>query len=235
MIKQMSLRRTYLPAAFLCLLTAELTAIPYTWSSKAGEASFSLDVPDGWRTWESVKRNGAIVQFRRGHARIEIRSMAAKDGFSVKQILNQKSARLSGEYAVVKYLGERPPNHASELQFSSWEISAKGTTYIDETAVVLSPEGPVVVSCMVRADEKEKFRTHCENAFYSLSLTGEGETKQVKADVTKQLQKIYFVHIPGNLPVVSPESLMLPQPAQTKPTPSIQYDENYILPDDKNR
>ncbi|HNE18609.1 MAG TPA: hypothetical protein PKM44_01395 [Turneriella sp.] len=221
--------------ALLCL-TAGLSAVSYEWGARSGESGFRLDVPEGWRTWESAKRNGVIVQFRRGSSRIEVRSMAAKDSFSTQQILNQKAARLSAEYPLVRYIGERPSRYSAELTLTSWEIRVKGKTFIEESAVYLAPEGPVVVSCMVRQDELEKYRTHCENAFYSLALGGAQPEKQVaKSDLTQNLQRLYLLHLPGNLQPVPPETLLTAPPPQTKPKPTIQYDENYILPAEENR
>jgi hypothetical protein len=235
MMKKMSLRPISSLAAILCL-TAGLSALSYEWGSRAGESGFRLDIPEGWRTWESVKRNGVIVQFRRKSSRIEVRSMAAKDSFSTQQILNQKAARLSAEYPFVRYIGERPSRYAAELTLTSWEIRFKGKTFVEESAVYLAPEGPVVVSCMVPQDELEKYRTHCENAFYSLTLGGAQPEKQVaKSDLTQNLQGLNLLHMPGNLQPVPPETLLsAPQP-QTKPKPTIQYDENYILPAEENR
>lgn len=228
----MFFRQASILTALLCL-PAGLGAVGYEWSSRSGESSFRLDVPEGWRTWESVKRNGVIVQFRRGAARIEVRSVAAKDSFSIKQILNQKAARLSAEYPLVRYMGERPSRYSAELTLTSWEIRVKGRVFIEESAVYLAPEGPVVVSCMVRQDELEKYRTHCENAYYSLNL-GSGQTKKTveKSDLVKNLQKLYLLHVPGNLQPLPPEAL-LSEPPETKT--KIQYDENYILPAEENR
>ncbi len=234
-IEKMALRPFYILAGLLCL-TAGIGAVSYEWTARSGESGFRLDVPEGWRTWESVKRNGVIVQFRRGNSRIEVRSIAAKDSFSIQQILNQKAARLSAEYPLVRYIGERPSRHAAELTLTSWEIRLKGMTFIEESAVYLAPEGPVVVSCMVRQDELEKYRTHCENAFYSLTLGGSQPEKSVaKADLMQNLQKLYLLHMPGNLQPVPPEMLLTAPPPQTIPKPTIQYDENYILPAEENR
>ncbi|GAB4439522.1 MAG: hypothetical protein OHK0011_22120 [Turneriella sp.] len=222
-------------AALLCL-TAGLSALSYEWRAHAGESGFRVDIAEGWRTWESAKRNGVIVQFRRGSARIEVRSMATKDSFSVQQILNQKAARLSAEYPLVRYIGERPSRYSAELTLTSWEIQFKGRTYVEESAVYLAPEGPVVVSCMVREDELEKYRTHCENAFYSLTLAGGQPEKQTaKSDLTQNLQKLYLLHVPGNLQPVPPESLLSSPAPETKVKPTVQYDENYILPAEENR
>jgi hypothetical protein len=235
MMKKMPLRPISSLAAVLCL-NAGLSALSYEWSSRAGEPGFQLDIPEGWRTWESVKRNGVIVQFRRKSSRIEVRSMAAKASFSTKQILNQKAARLSAEYPFVRYIGERPSRYPAELTLASWEIKSKGRTYIEESAVFLAPEGPVVISCMVPLDEWEKYRTHCENAFYSLTLGGAQPEKQVaKSDLTQNLQGLNLLHMPGNLQVVPPETLLSAPASQAKPKPTIQYDENYILPAEENR
>ncbi len=162
--------------------------------------------------------------------------MAAKDSFSVQQILNQKAARLSAEYPLVRYIGERPSRYSAELTLTSWEIRVKGRVFVEESAVYLAPEGPVVVSCMVRQDELEKYRTHCENAFYSLSLGGVKPEKQIaKSDLTQNLQKLYLLHVPGNLQPLPPEALLSAPPQQATPKPTIQYDENYILPAEENR
>lgn len=231
----MSLRPVSLLFALLCLATG-LDAVTYEWSSRAGESGFRIDVPEGWRIWESAKRNGVIVQFRRGQARIEVRSMAAKDSFSTQQILNQKAARLSAEYPLVRYTGERPSRYSAELTITAWEIRVKGKTFVEESAVYLAPEGPVVVSCMLRQEELEKYRTHCENAFYSLTLGGGQREKQVaKSDLARNLQKLYLLHVPGNLQPLPPETLLGAPPPQTKAKPTIQYDENYILPAEENR
>lgn len=207
----------------------------YEWSSHAGEAGFRVEIPDNWRTWESRKRNGVVVQFRRSNARIEVRSMAAKEGFSTQQVLNQKSARLSADYPMVKYLGERASRHTAELTLNMWEIHSKGQKYLEESAIYLAPEGPVVVSCFIPREEVEKYRTECENAYYSLSLgTGEIKTTKVKSDLAKELQNLYFLHVPGNLPLIEPASILGGQaPSTTKPP--VQYDENYILPAEEYR
>jgi hypothetical protein len=218
-------------AGLLCL-PAAVNAVSYEWASRSGEPGFRLDVPENWRVWESAKRNGVIVQFRKGSARIEVRSMSAKDSFGPQQVLNQKAARLSAEYPFVRYIGERPSRHAAELTLTSWEIRIKGKIFIEESAVYLAPEGPVVVSCLVPQDELEKYRTHCENAFYSLTLDGAQLDKAAgKAELLQSLQKLYLLHVPGNLQPVPPETLLAPKTPEVKP--KIQYDENYILPDEE--
>jgi len=230
----MSFHRTCILTALFCL-PAGLSAVSYVWSSRSGESGFTIDVPEGWRTWESVRRNGVIVQFRHGTSRIEVRSMAAKDSFSVQQILNQKAARLSAEYPIVRYIGERPSRYSAELNLTSWEIHFKGHLFVEESAVYLAPEGPVVVSCMVLKDNLEKYRTHCENAFYSLNLSGMQPGKLIgKSDLEQNLRQLRLLHFPGNVQPLPPETL-LNAPPQTMPKPTIQYDENYILPAEENR
>lgn len=93
-----------------------------------------------------------------------------------------------------------------------------------------------MVSCMVRQEELEKYRTHCENAFYSLTLgSGQPEKQVTKSDLAQNLQRLYLLHLPGNLQPLPPETLLSSPPPQTKPKPTIQYDENYILPAEENR
>lgn len=230
-----------LPHAAALLIVLPLVWVPqlfaaaYEWSSHAGEAGFRVEIPEGWRIWESRRRNGVIVQFRRGNARIEVRSMAAKEGFNTQQVLNQKSARLSADYPMVKYLGERPSRHAAELTLNMWEIHSKGKKYLEESAIYLAPEGPVVVSCFIRHEEVEKYRTECENAYYSLNLgAGEPKEKSATSDLAKELQNLHFLHVPNNLPVIEPETV-LEGTVPSKSKPQIQYDENYILPAEEYR
>ncbi|MCS6972626.1 MAG: hypothetical protein NZL89_06330, partial [Leptospiraceae bacterium] len=104
---------------------------------------------------------------------------------------------------------------------------------LEESAIVLSPTGPVIVSCRFLPHAEAEYRAACENAYYSLSLE-EGPVKPVKKEKPTGdfplLQDFALYHIPNNLPVPDPESLLqLLQPGK------IQYDENYILPDEEYR
>lgn len=214
-----------------------LSAIPYQWEPKGAESPFTLDVPDNWRIWESVKRNGVITQFRKGNARIEVRSFAVTENLSVAQIVNQKAARLSSEYAFVRLIEERQSKFRENLHLSVWEIRRKGRIYREETAIVISDQGPVVVSCLVPGERYAEYRTHCENAFYSLTLDAEKSSdspSRSKVDLTSELKSLYFLNIPGNMRVMSPESLLNTTQPQ-KPASAVQYDENYILPDDASK
>ncbi len=236
MIIQMFFSKKTLLFLGLCLFIPEAYAVPFSWASRSGESSFTLDVPESWRQWQSVKRNGVIVQFRHRRARIEVRSFAAKDSFSPKQILGQKAARLSAENKTVKYLGESPGDHARELAISSWQVRVKGAVYLDQTAVILAPEGPIIVSCYFRAEDKEKYRTACMNAFYSLTAGAEIEAPAKPAAVAaKDIGAIYFLHVPSNLPAIDLSTLTKkPEPVINPTPPRPQYDENYILPDEAN-
>jgi hypothetical protein len=209
-------------------------ALTYQWESKTGESPFSLDVPEAWRTWESVKRNGVIAQFRSPTATIEVRSFSSSETTTAKQIVNQKAARLASRYSSVRLLEERDSKYRENLHIAVWEIKSRGRSYREETAVIISDEGPVVVSCMVPTAEYEIYRTHCENAFYSLILDADrGPKDKGKNKISAlviELQKLHYLNMPDNLPVIAPEVLLNtgPKPTVTKPT---QYDENYILPD----
>jgi hypothetical protein len=223
----------------VCALSAgPIAAIPYQWESKSGESPFTVDVPDTWRVGESVKRNGVIVQFRRGPARIEVRSFAGKDKLTIPQIVNQKAARLSSEYSLVRLIEEKDSKFRENLHLSVWEIRSRGKMYREETAIALSDLGPVVVSCLIPGNEQDRYRTHCENAFYSLTLEadkgGDWDKKNSKNNLMNELAKIYFFHIPGNLPVLAPEALVN-TPIPQKPAGTIQYDDNFILPDENNK
>lgn len=228
--------RTFL-LGFLCASSA-LSAIPYQWESKSGESAFTLDVPESWRTWEAVKKNGVIAQFRKGNARIEVRSFASKETLSVAQIVNQKAARLASEYPAVRLIEEKESKFRENLHLSVWEIRHRGKLYREETAIAQSEHGPVVVSCLIPADRYVTFRTHCENAFYSLVLDAEKSSEssgRTKVDLAYELQRLYYMNIPGTLPVVAPEVLMGTPAATPKPANTIQYDDNYILPDSSNK
>ncbi len=228
--------RTFL-TGLLCASSA-LSAIPYQWESKSGESAFTLDVPESWRTWEAVKKNGVIAQFRKGNARIEVRSFASKENLTVAQIVNQKAARLASEYPAVRLVEEKESKFRENLHLSVWEIKHRGKLYREETAIAQSEHGPVVVSCLIPAERYAAYRTHCENAFYSLVLDADKSSEpggKTKVDLTFVLQRLYYVNIPGTLPVIAPEVLMGAPAAAPKPEGKIQYDENYILPDDANK
>lgn len=216
---------------------APLAAIPYQWEPRSGESAFTVDVPEGWRTWESVKKNGVIAQFRRRDARIEVRSFAGKETLTVAQIVNQKAARLSSEYTYVRLIEEKDSRFRENLHLSVWEIRRKNRSYREETAVVISDHGPVVVSCVIPMERYADFRTHCENAFYSLVLDAEktDSGQRTKADIVSELAKIQYSNVPGSLPVIAPDTLMGVPAAAPKPAGQIQYDDNYILPDSGNR
>lgn len=225
---------------FYCLVATRIVvAIPYQWDGKAGESPFSLDVPEAWRILESPKRNGVIVRFRKAKVQIEVRSFAAKEKATVQQVVNQKAARLSSQYSQVRLIDERDSKFRENLHLSAWEIRSGGRTYREETAIALAGEGPVVVSCFIPAEEYDKYRTHCENAFYSLSLESVMAKMKLesatKSDLTIELARLYFLHIPGNLPVIQPESVLSPATTAPKPENKINYDENFILPDEKNK
>lgn len=229
-----------LRAVIFCLgaFSAPTFAIPYQWESKSGESPFTLDVPETWRTWESVKRNGVIAQFRKGNARIEVRSFAGKEKLTIPQIVNQKAARLSSEYSLVRLIEEKDSKFKENLHLSVWEVRSRGRLYREETAIVIADSGPVVVSCLIPRELEDKYRTHCENAFYSLVLDadkGEGNAgKKVKNNLMEELAKLYFVHVPGTLPVLAPENLMKTNtPTTSEPaTNPVQYDDNFILPNE---
>jgi len=216
-----------------------LGAVPYQWEARAGESDFTLDVPETWRVLESVKRNGVIVQFRkRGGARIEVRSFATKEPLTIPQIVNQKAARLASEFSWVKLIEEKDSTYRENLHLSVWEIRSGGKSYREETAIAIDNSGPVVVSCLIPTELYARYRTHCENAFYSLVLEANKgtpvEEKKVSGSLADQLARLYFVHMPGNLPVMPPEALM--SPAGNKPAAApIRYDDNYILPDENNK
>lgn len=227
----------------LAAFTCSVAAIPYQWESKSGESPFTVDVPETWRTYESVKKNGVITQFRKGNARIEVRSFAGKEKLTIPQIVNQKAARLSSEYPLVRLIEERDSKFKENLHLSVWEVRSRGRLYREETAIVIAETGPVVVSCLIPRDREETFRTHCENAFYSLTLEADrGEEaspgKRVKTNIMEELAKLYFLNIPGNLPVIPPETL-LRGTATAPETPTgpgpVQYDDNFILPDGINK
>ncbi|AFM13374.1 hypothetical protein [Turneriella parva] len=229
--------RAILVTTTLCLFAAQtLHAVPYTWQSKNGEAGFELDVPEAWRLRESVKRNGVITQFRRRDARIEVRSFVGKDKSEFSAIVNQKAARLASEFTFVRLVDERNSKYREDLHLSVWEFKSKGKLYRDETGIVLADAGPVVVSCVVPAEKYAELRTHCDNAFYSLSTGGSAPaaSSQSKADALADWARIYYVNMPGNLPVLAPEAVMGTQPAKAEPA-KINYDENYILPDENNK
>jgi hypothetical protein len=217
-----------------------LGAVPYQWEGKAGESDFTLDVPATWRVLESVKRNGVIVQFRkRGGARIEVRSFAAKEPLTIPQIVNQKAARLASEFSWVKLIEEKDSTYRENLHLSVWEIRSGGKSYREETAIALDNSGPVVVSCLIPQELYARYRTHCENAFYSLSLeadkAGPADEKKVSGSLADQLARLYFVHMPGNLPVMPPEALINPAGPNKPSAAPIRYDDNYILPDENNK
>jgi len=219
------------------MLSAAAHAVPYSWESKNGENSFEIDVPDAWRVRESVKRNGVIAQFRKRDARIEVRSFVGKDKSEFAGVVNQKAARLASEFSFVRLIDERNSKYRDDLHLSVWEFKSKGRLYRDETGIVLADAGPVIVSCVVPADKYSELRTHCENAFYSISTSGSSPaTTQTtaKADMLADWARIYFVNMPGNLPVIAPEALMVTQPVKAEPA-KINYDENYILPDENNK
>ncbi|MBL8032145.1 MAG: hypothetical protein JNJ69_00480 [Leptospiraceae bacterium] len=231
-----------LPLRIVTLLALGATAagaIPYQWEPKAGESPFTIDVPDNWRTVEAVKRNGVIAQFRRRDARIEVRSFAARETLTVQQVVNQKAARLASEYSFVRLIEERDSKFRENLHLSVWEVKRRGKLYREETAVVISDQGPVVVSCLIPANMYTQYRTHCENAFYSLVLDAEkGGDAPVKADVYSALRNFSYQNLPGNLPVVAPDALMSSgagNAAPQKPPGAVQYDDNYILPDEVHR
>jgi len=219
---------------------ATLNAAPYQWQSLNGESPFTLDVPETWRTTESKKRNGVIVRFSGKKARIEVRSLADKEITSAAQLLNRKAARLASTYNSVRLIDERESRFRENLHLSVWEIKAKGRVFRDETAVIIGNAGPVTVSCMVPQDEYETYRTFCENAFYSVSLETviatlkPGETA-TNTDLMIELGRLYFMHIPGNLPVISPDALIKSETTAPKPQNKPQYDENFILPDENNK
>ena len=222
----------------LLCASAALSAIPYQWESKSGESAFTLDVPESWRTWEAVKKNGVIAQFRKGNARIEVRSFASKETLSVAQIVNQKAARLASEYPAVRLIEEKESKFRENLHLSVWEIRHRGKLYREETAIAQSEHGPVVVSCLIPADRYATFRTHCENAFYSLILDADKTSESggsTKVDLSRELQRLYYMNIPGTLPVIAPEVLMGTPATTPKPANAIQYDDNYILPDSSNK
>lgn len=231
MIEEM---RPLMRIVFILAAALPLHAIQYQWESKAGESSFTLDVPETWRVTESVKRNGVIVQFRKAPARIEVRSFSAKDQLTIPQIVNQKAARLASDYSFVRLIEERDSRYRENLHLSIWEIRARGHLYREETAIVVADTGPVVVSCVIPATAYAKYRTACDNAFYSLVLdgarSGGATSTPAKQDNLARLQNFYFLHIPGNLPVLAPEALMKDE-TPTKPRPS-NYDENFILPNE---
>ncbi|MBN8221219.1 MAG: hypothetical protein J0L53_09860 [Spirochaetes bacterium] len=224
---------------FLIFTTAAAYAVPYQWESKSGESPFTLDVPETWRVWESTKRNGVIVQFRKGHARIEVRSFAGKEKLTISQIVNQKAARLSSEYSLVRLIDERDSKFRENLHLSVWEIRSRGRLYREETAIVVADTGPVVVSCLIPRELEDTYRTHCENAFYSLVLEadkGDGSApgKRLKVNLVDELAKLYFLNIPGNLPVIPPEAVLKSiAPVSDQPaTNPVQYDDNFILPNE---
>jgi hypothetical protein len=216
-----------------------VTAIPYQWDGKTGESAFSLDVPEAWRISESPKRNGVIVKFRKGKVQIEVRSFAAREKSSIQQIVNQKAARLSSQYSQVCLIDERDFKFREDLHLSVWEIRFNGKTYREETAIAQAGEGPVVVSCFIPVEEYEKYRTHCENAFYSLSLESVMAKMKLesatKSDLMVELTRLYYLHVPGNLPVIQPDTVLSPAAVAPKPENKINYDENFILPDEKNK
>lgn len=222
------------------LLTAPASfGIPYSWEAKNGESPFELDVPEAWRIRESVKRNGVIAQFRHGDARIEVRSFTEKDNVEFAQVVNQKAARLASEYSFVRLIDERDSKFRENLHFSVWEFKRQGRLYRDETGIVLSSAGPVVISCVVPAAKYELLRTHCENAFYSITLDGKAESTTNndghKTDLVAELSRIYYLNVPGSLPVLSPEALIGVQPTQAPAAIKTEYDENYILPNENNK
>lgn len=235
-IEMRLITRTF-SSVLLCACST-LSAIPYQWEPRAGESAFTLDVPEGWRTWESVKKNGVIAQFRKGKAMIEVRSFATKENLTVQQIVNQKAARLASEYSAVRLLEEKESRFRENLHLSVWEIRRGGKIYREETAIAQSEHGPVVVSCLIPGERYGEYRTHCENAFYSLVLDADkssGSPARSKVDLISELQKLYYMNIPGSLPVIAPEVLMgAPSPQKPASNP-IQYDDNYILPDASNR
>lgn len=222
----------------LCVCSA--SAMPYQWESQNGESPFSLDVPESWRAVESKKRNGVIVRFAGGGAHIEIRSLADKDLSSQKKIMNQKAARLASQYNSVRLIDERDSRYRENLHLSVWEIKAGGKVWRDETAIIVGSAGPVVVSCMVPLESYQSHRTHCENAFYSVTLETviatmkPGETVS-NSDLMFELSRLYFLNMPGNLPVLTPETLLKTPTTAPKPETTPQYDENFILPDEKNK
>jgi len=230
--------RAILLFSALCLFTGELVhAVPYAWQSKNGENGFEIDVPEAWRVRESVKRNGVITRFQKGDARIEVRSFVGKEKSEIAHIVNQKAARLASEFSFVRLVDERDSKFRENLHLSVWEFKFKGKLYRDETGIVIGDSGPVVVSCVVPADRYAELRTNCENAFYSISAGGSapaGDNQPAKSDYMNDWAKIYYVNMPGNLPVLAPEALMLTQPVAPEPA-KINYDENYILPDENNK
>lgn len=212
-------------------------AVPYAWQSKNGETGFELDVPEAWRIRESVKRNGVITQFQKGDARIEVRSFVGKEKSEFSHIVNQKAARLASEFSFVRLVDERDSKFRENLHLSVWEFKTKGRLYRDETGIVIGESGPIVVSCVIPASRYTELRTHCENAFYSISAGGASpatDTQTAKADRLADWARMYYVNMPGNLPVLAPEALMLTQPTKAEPS-KINYDENYILPDENNK
>lgn len=217
----------------LCL-AAQTHALTYQWTSRSGESGFRLDVPESWRKRESPRRNGIIVQFRQGTAHIEVRSVSARGSYGAQQIINQKAARLSAEYTYVRYVGEKPSRHPTELTLNVWEIQSGGTTFIEESAVYLAPEGPVVVSCRVRHDERQKYRTHCENAYYSLTLTGSPGEKPSAVDIAQDAEKTQPAPA-GVTPKPIPAQAPPVAPAVQKQKPTPKYDENYLLPTAEDR
>ncbi|MBV6494180.1 MAG: hypothetical protein LDLANPLL_02206 [Turneriella sp.] len=219
--------------------SAPLLAQPYQWNSRSGESPFKIDIPENWRPIESVKKNGVIVQFRKGEARIEVRSFVSDTALTIPQIINQKAARLASEYSSVRLIEERDSKFQENLHLSVWEIQTRNRFLREETAIILATEGPVVVSCLVPQSREKKYRTICDNAFYSLALEGDSHDntlpaqKIAKASLMDSLGRFYFFHVPGNFAVLAPETVLQAPEISPPQTPRrIEYDDNFILPND---
>jgi hypothetical protein len=82
-------------------------------------------------------------------------------------------------------------------------------------------------------------RTHCENAFYSITLDGRASSMTSaevnKIDLVDELSRLYYVNVPGNLGVLSPDAVLGAQPTLAPAATKTEYDENYILPNESNK
>ncbi|HRP69648.1 MAG TPA: hypothetical protein PLY93_08970, partial [Turneriella sp.] len=177
--------------------------------------------------------------FRKKNAGIEVRSFTSEKNHTLPQLVNQKAARLSSEYTQVRLIEERDSKFKENLHLSVWEIRTRNKVLREETAIVMANEGPVIVSCLIPKADEQQYRTICDNAFYSVVLDASGEAvmpaqKTAKSSVVDFLTRLYFLHVPNNLPSIPPETIFDPPSQQNTVVPPrpIQYDGNYILPND---
>jgi len=228
--------------SILLLIPGSIHALTYTWQSRNAEPAFKIDIAENFRVSEIVKENGASIRFKTKKAIIEVRSFKTQgEKIDFSTLVNQKAARLSSEYTLVKLLAEKTSTHRPNFYLVNWELRRKGVTYIDQSGFMIVDGGILVVSCLARIEDSESYQYKFSNAIYSLRLLNEiadepktAHVKIEKLHLVDEMRRLIFTHMPSALSAYTPAEI-LPKATPQKPEKEILYDDNYILPDIENK